>query len=220
MDSAADRLSWSPPAPVPSRPQSQASRDERLGSRFAEQLAAKEGALGEKEGKDSRLLDSALARLGSGHERFGGGGGSAGEDSGEGAEAGVGAGSILELRGGAAVGGAGSVAGEPQALDLMVEKVAAAIAELRDKGAEQVVRIDFPPGTALAENALIARDAQTGAFSIRIVGLVPGVKEKRRAELENALRTGLEQRDIRATIAFDPGTPSSSTLRGLRRERA
>lgn len=86
-----------------------------------------------------------------------------------------------------------------------LERMAAAIAEAR-VGADAALRIEFPAadGSALAAGAVLARDAATGALSIRVVGLNPAVGDARRTALEADLRERLDRRRIRVThLAFE-----------------
>lgn len=80
----------------------------------------------------------------------------------------------------------------------VIERMAAAIAEVADKGAAHEMTVSFDARTAgdLASGAIIVRDAATGALSIRVTGLVPQVGEARRAALESDLRRGLERRRL------------------------
>lgn len=219
MDIPPDRLSAPPrtvSSPSAARQQTPA-RDEKLGERFAEQLAAKGQSLAEAEGstgKNGALVHAVSGRLGQGHERFGQGrGGWNGDNNPDGSGGGA-AVTGLEQRTSVAASAAPSSPAESGTTDMMIDRMAAAIAELRGNEASRSFRVDFPPGSAIAENALLTRDAQTGAISVRIMGLLPGIKERRRVEMEDDLRLGLQRRHITAQVEIDDAPVLKRVLDG------
>ncbi len=206
MDNGTDRLSRTPPSPVAAQPARgrESGRDERAGTRFAEQLAAKHRALA-GDGEGAELPRGALARLGRAQERFGGKDSFGQEHESGSSQDGSASAAMNLIRAHADPQGSAPLeqASPPQTSDPIVDRMAAAIAELQGKATEHAVRIAFPAG-GIAEGALVTRDASSGALSIRVVGLVTGVSERRRTELEKDLRLGLDRRRIAATLQFEP----------------
>lgn len=98
-----------------------------------------------------------------------------------------------------------SVTGMDPALVAQLERIAAAIAEALPREVDKQMSIAFGKADTLAQGAILTRDA-SGAFSIHIAGLHPGVTSAQSVRLQQELRARLmarklEVRDVEFTDA-------------------
>ena len=109
-----------------------------------------------------------------------------------------------------------SISGMDPALAAQLERIAAAIAEALPRDVDKQMSIAFGKADTLAQGAILTRDA-SGAISIHIAGLHPGVTATQSVRLQQELRTRLmarklEVRDIAFTDKFVQNTqPNTNT---------
>ncbi len=118
-----------------------------------------------------------------------------------------------------------SVTGMDPALVAQLERIAAAIAEALPREVDKQMSIAFGKADTLAQGAILTRDA-SGAISIHIAGLHPGVTAAQSVRLQQELRTRLmarklDVRDIEFTDAqnlaghpSDQAQPNSGARQG------
>lgn len=100
-----------------------------------------------------------------------------------------------------------SVQGMDPALIAQLDRIAAAIAEARPNGVDKQMSITFGKNDTLMQGAILTRDA-SGALSIHIAGLHPGVTAVQSTRLQQELRARLMARKLEVReIAFVDGGP-------------
>ena len=98
-----------------------------------------------------------------------------------------------------------SISGMDPALVAQLERIAAAIAEGLPRDVYKQMSIAFGKADTLAQGAILTRDA-SGAISIHIAGLHPGVTAAQSVRLQQELRTRLMARKLEVRdIAFTGG---------------
>lgn len=101
------------------------------------------------------------------------------------------------------------VQGMDPALIAQLDRIAAAIAEARPNGVDKQMSIAFGKHDSLMQGAVLTRDA-SGALSIHIAGLHPGVTAAQSTRLQQELRARLMARKLEVhEIAFVDGGPQS-----------
>lgn len=105
-----------------------------------------------------------------------------------------------------------SVAGMDPSLVAQLERIAAAIAEALPREVDKQMSIAFGKADTLAQGAILTRDA-SGAISIHIAGLHPGVTAAQSVRLQQELRTRLMARklEVREVAFTDANKPSEQT---------
>lgn len=88
-----------------------------------------------------------------------------------------------------------SVAGMDPALVAQLERIAAAIAEALPREIDKQMSIAFGKADTIAQGAILTRDA-SGAISIHIAGLHPGVTSAQSVRLQQELRARLMARKL------------------------
>lgn len=118
-----------------------------------------------------------------------------------------------------------SVAGMDPALVAQLERIAAAIAESLPREIDKQMSIAFGKADTLAQGAILTRDA-SGAISIHIAGLHPGVTAAQSVRLQQELRTRLMARKLEVReVAFTDaqnlvGQAADQTERGSGSQQA
>ena len=104
-----------------------------------------------------------------------------------------------------------SVTGLDPALVAQLERIAAAIAEALPRNVDKQMSIAFGKADVIAQGAILTRDA-SGAISIHIAGLHPGVTAAQSVRLQQELRTRLMARKIDVRdVAFTDGSALKQT---------
>lgn len=104
-----------------------------------------------------------------------------------------------------------SVTGLDPALIAQLERIAAAIAEALPRNVDKQMSIAFGKADVIAQGAILTRDA-SGAISIHIAGLHPGVTAAQSVRLQQELRTRLMARKIDVRdVAFTDGSALKQT---------